>query len=412
MTPKSLLRHKRAVSTLADMSGESSFHRVLWDDAQLLPEPGRSSWSRIEDPPRRALLGQGLLRPLEEREKRGIDDVYLLRVEQLYPFPAKSLITELSRFRNAEMVWCQEEPKNMGAWSFVDPYLEWVLAHIDAKHQRVRYAGRPAAASPATGLMSKHLAQLAGLPRRRARRIAACPETRHDETTEHEPTWLPTSAFRPSANPSPRRRSASGSRRPATRSSRRAPGRARDRQGHPRGAGARRRHAVGDRRQGRRDRRRSARCSARSAKAARKPPPRPRPRSAEPKADGQAGRRRAGRRRRRRRHGQGSRRPRPADDRRRCGPIERAQDAAGARPPPSCLPRANISADQVPGSGKRGQVLKGDVLDAIAKGAPSQPGRDAERRRPPRRAPSRRGGCSARRARAHDRSCARPSRAG
>ena len=107
----------------------------------------------------------------EEREKRGIDDVYLLRVEQLYPFPAKALITELSRFRNAEMVWCQEEPKNMGAWSFIDPYLEWVLAHIDAKHQRVRYTGRPASASPATGMMSKHLAQLAGVPRRRARRI-------------------------------------------------------------------------------------------------------------------------------------------------------------------------------------------------------------------------------------------------
>ena len=109
----------------------------------------------------------------EEREKRGINDIYLLRVEQLYPFPAKALITELSRFRNAEMAWCQEEPKNMGAWSFIDPYLEWVLAHIDAKHQRVRYTGRPASASPATGMMSKHLAQLAGVPRRRARRIEA-----------------------------------------------------------------------------------------------------------------------------------------------------------------------------------------------------------------------------------------------
>ena len=99
----------------------------------------------------------------EEREKRGIDDIYLLRVEQLYPFPAKALINELSRFRNAEMVWCQEEPKNMGAWSFVEPYLEWVLTHIEAKHRRARYAGRPAAASPATGLMSKHLEQLAAL---------------------------------------------------------------------------------------------------------------------------------------------------------------------------------------------------------------------------------------------------------
>ena len=96
----------------------------------------------------------------EEREKRGIDDVYLLRLEQLYPFPAKALINELSRFSKAEMVWCQEEPKNMGAWSFIDPYLEWVLAHIDAKYQRVRYTGRPAAASPATGIMAKHKAQM------------------------------------------------------------------------------------------------------------------------------------------------------------------------------------------------------------------------------------------------------------
>ena len=96
----------------------------------------------------------------EEREKRGINDIYLMRVEQLYPFPAKALINELSRFKQAEIVWCQEEPKNMGAWSFIEPYVEWVLAHIGATHVRARYAGRPAAASPATGQMSKHLAQL------------------------------------------------------------------------------------------------------------------------------------------------------------------------------------------------------------------------------------------------------------
>ncbi|MEX4005941.1 2-oxoglutarate dehydrogenase E1 component [Neoaquamicrobium sediminum] len=160
MTPKSLLRHKRAVSTLSEMSGESSFHRLLWDDAQMLPD---QKIKLVKDSKiRRVVLCSGKVYYdlYEEREKRGVDDVYLLRVEQLYPFPAKALINELSRFRNAEMVWCQEEPKNMGAWSFIDPYLEWVLAHIDAKHQRVRYTGRPAAASPATGLMSKHLAQL------------------------------------------------------------------------------------------------------------------------------------------------------------------------------------------------------------------------------------------------------------
>ncbi|MGN6465603.1 MAG: 2-oxoglutarate dehydrogenase E1 component [Rhizobiaceae bacterium] len=163
MTPKSLLRHKRAVSTLAELSGESSFHRLLWDDAQYL---GNEPIKLVKDSKiRRVVLCSGKVYYdlYEEREKRGINDIYLLRVEQLYPFPAKALINELSRFRNAEMAWCQEEPKNMGAWSFIDPYLEWVLAHIDAKHQRVRYTGRPAAASPATGLMSKHLAQLGAL---------------------------------------------------------------------------------------------------------------------------------------------------------------------------------------------------------------------------------------------------------
>ena len=97
---------------------------------------------------------------LEEREKRGIDDVYLMRVEQLYPFPLKSLVTELSRFRKADVVWCQEEPKNMGSWSFVEPYLEWVLGQAGSKVAPLAYAGRPASAATATGLMSKHLAQL------------------------------------------------------------------------------------------------------------------------------------------------------------------------------------------------------------------------------------------------------------
>jgi 2-oxoglutarate dehydrogenase E1 component len=163
MTPKSLLRHKRAVSGLSDISGESSFHRLLWDDAQQLPN---QQIKLVKDSKIRRVVmcsGKVYYDLYEEREKRGINDIYLLRVEQLYPFPAKALITELSRFRGAEMTWCQEEPKNMGAWSFIDPYLEWVLAHIDAKHQRVRYTGRPASASPATGLMSKHLQQLSSL---------------------------------------------------------------------------------------------------------------------------------------------------------------------------------------------------------------------------------------------------------
>jgi 2-oxoglutarate dehydrogenase E1 component len=160
MTPKSLLRHKRVVSTLADLSIGTSFHRVLLDDAQTMK--GEAIKLAKDAKIRRVILctGKVYYDLYEEREKRGLDDVYLLRVEQLYPFPLKSLAQELSRFKNADVVWCQEEPKNAGSWSFVEPYLEWVLGHAGNKVKRARYVGRPAAAATATGLMSKHLAQL------------------------------------------------------------------------------------------------------------------------------------------------------------------------------------------------------------------------------------------------------------
>ena len=160
MTPKSLLRHKRAVSRLDEMGPGSSFHRLLWDDAEILK--GEKIKLQPDEKIRRVILCSGKVYYdlYEERETRGIDDIYLLRIEQLYPFPAKALITELSRFRQADMVWCQEEPKNMGAWSFVEPYLEWVLESIGAERRQPRYVGRPASAATATGLMSKHLAQL------------------------------------------------------------------------------------------------------------------------------------------------------------------------------------------------------------------------------------------------------------
>ncbi|WP_208435483.1 2-oxoglutarate dehydrogenase E1 component [Bartonella phoceensis] len=161
MTPKSLLRHKRAVSFLNEMGPKTSFHRLLLDDAECLSD----SVIKLQKDHkiRRIVLctGKVYYDLYEEREKRGIDNVYLLRVEQLYPFPAKALVDVLSRFLQAEIVWCQEEPKNMGAWSFIEPYLEWVLTHINAQYSRARYAGRPASASPASGLMVKHLEQLA-----------------------------------------------------------------------------------------------------------------------------------------------------------------------------------------------------------------------------------------------------------
>jgi 2-oxoglutarate dehydrogenase E1 component len=163
MTPKSLLRHKRAVSRLDELGADTTFHRILYDDAVMLPDEKIKLVG--DDKIRRIVLCSGKVYYdlYEEREKREINDIYLMRVEQLYPVPLKALVHELGRFKNAELVWCQEEPRNMGAWHFIEPYLEWVLNQIHAANKRPRYAGRAAAAATATGLMSKHLAQLKAL---------------------------------------------------------------------------------------------------------------------------------------------------------------------------------------------------------------------------------------------------------
>ncbi len=158
VTPKSLLRHKLAVSKAEEFTTGSSFHRVLWDDAQQ----GNSDTKLVaDDKIKRVVMcsGKVYFDLLEERDARGIDDIYLMRIEQYYPFPAHSLINELERFKGAEMVWCQEEPKNQGAWTFIEPNIEWVLTRIGAKHTRPVYAGRATSASPATGLASQHKAQ-------------------------------------------------------------------------------------------------------------------------------------------------------------------------------------------------------------------------------------------------------------
>jgi 2-oxoglutarate dehydrogenase E1 component len=163
MTPKSLLRHKRAVSDLSEFGADTTFHRILYDGAETLPDEKIKLVA--DDKIKRVVVCSGKVYYdlYEEREKRGINDVYLLRVEQLYPVPLKALVHELSRFKKAEVVWCQEEPRNMGAWSFIEPYLEWVLNQTGAANKRPRYAGRAASAATATGMMSKHLAQLKAL---------------------------------------------------------------------------------------------------------------------------------------------------------------------------------------------------------------------------------------------------------
>ena len=160
MTPKSLLRHKRAVSTLDEFYGEGHFRRLLSDDAETLPNETIKLVK--DDKIRRVILCSGKVYYdlYEEREKRGMDDVYLLRVEQLYPMPLKALVARFQRWKKADVVWCQEEPKNMGAWFFVEPYLEWVLNQAGCKNRRARYVGRPASAATAAGTMARHLAQL------------------------------------------------------------------------------------------------------------------------------------------------------------------------------------------------------------------------------------------------------------
>jgi len=161
MTPKSLLRHKRAVSDLADLAEGSSFHRVMIDGAEAGCDVGGVTLAS-DDKIKRIILcsGKVYFDLIEQRAKSGRDDVYVLRLEQFYPWPLKSLSNVLKRFKNAELVWCQEEPKNMGGWTFVDPWLELTLERMSIKAKRARYVGRPASASTAAGLMSRHLKEL------------------------------------------------------------------------------------------------------------------------------------------------------------------------------------------------------------------------------------------------------------
>lgn len=145
-TPKSLLRHHLAVSSLKDMATGSHFLPVI-GDTQVIPE----KVSRVV-----LCSGKIYYELLQEREKQGIKDIAIIRLEQFYPFPSYLLSDLLKPYKHAEFVWCQEEPMNMGAWTFLDRRLEDVLAGIGVAKSRPLYAGRPAAASPATGSLARH----------------------------------------------------------------------------------------------------------------------------------------------------------------------------------------------------------------------------------------------------------------
>ena len=161
MTPKSLLRNKYCVSDLDDFSKNNTFHRVLWDHAV---DPKTEGFIKLQNSSkiRKVILcsGKVYFDLLEAREKLKINDVILFRIEQLYPFPAKTLVKELKPYaKSATFHWCQEEPKNMGAWFSVRDYIQWTLDNIKANNNQISYIGRSPDASPATGYAKRHVSQ-------------------------------------------------------------------------------------------------------------------------------------------------------------------------------------------------------------------------------------------------------------
>ena len=160
MTPKSLLRHKKCVSNISEFTKKSTFHRVLEDDAYNTINNLLSLKKRDEQIKKVVMCsGKIYYDLLEAREKHKNDKVTFVRIEQLYPFPVKTLANVLKRYSKASFIWCQEEPKNMGAWNTVRNYIDRTLEMVNYGDKSVKYVGRKAASSTATGNFNKHLAQ-------------------------------------------------------------------------------------------------------------------------------------------------------------------------------------------------------------------------------------------------------------
>ena len=156
-TPKSLLRHKQCTSKIEDFT-DDTFHRVLLDDGET---KDREQSLNEDDKIKKVILCSGKVYydlTLERDNSKKLD-IYIIRLEQLYPFPAKALTPIISRFKNADFVWCQEEPKNMGPWNTMERYINWCLTKARCQKNKIKYVGRSPAASTATGLMSKHQKQ-------------------------------------------------------------------------------------------------------------------------------------------------------------------------------------------------------------------------------------------------------------
>ena len=160
MTPKSLLRHKKCVSSISEFSIKSTFHRVLEDDS-FSKVKNLLELKKKDNKIKKVVMCSGKIYYdlIEAREKYGNDKVTFIRIEQLYPFPVKTLANILKRYKKAEFIWCQEEPKNMGAWNTVRNYIDRTLEMINLNNISVKYVGRRASSSTATGNLNKHLAQ-------------------------------------------------------------------------------------------------------------------------------------------------------------------------------------------------------------------------------------------------------------
>ena len=160
MTPKSLLRHKKCVSSISEFSINSTFHRVLEDDIYSKAKNLYEIKKRDEKIKKVVMCSGKIYYDLiEAREKLNNERVTFIRIEQLYPFPVKTLANILKRYNKAEFIWCQEEPKNMGAWNTVRNYIDRTLEMINLSDISVKYVGRKASSSTATGNLNKHLAQ-------------------------------------------------------------------------------------------------------------------------------------------------------------------------------------------------------------------------------------------------------------
>ena len=150
VSPKNLLRHKRAVSTLEDMGPDTMFRRVMDETDQSIVDNADSVKTLV------FCTGQIYYELLAEREKRGITDVALVRIEQIAPFAFDRIATNAARYKNAEIVWAQQEPKNMGCYSYVLPRIMTATRELNRNEKRARYVGRSVSAAPATGMSKVH----------------------------------------------------------------------------------------------------------------------------------------------------------------------------------------------------------------------------------------------------------------